>query len=260
MWDPTTYLRYGDERARPFVDLLARVAAERPRAVVDLGCGPGNLTATLATRWPGARVRGIDSSVEMVRQAAALNTAVDFSVGDLRDWRPGPDDDVVVSNAALQWVPGHESLLVDWATRLPAGAWLAVQVPGNFDALSHRALRALIDAPDWRDRLGHLARRDPVLDPVGYAELLTGAGCSVDAWETSYVHRLPADPATGHPVLGWMEGTALRPVRAALADEPAAWAAFRRELDARLSEAYPVHGGRVHFPFRRIFFVARTAR
>ena len=59
MWDPSTYLRFGDERSRPFGDLLARIAAHAPVEVVDLGCGPGTLTVHLASRWPTARVHGL---------------------------------------------------------------------------------------------------------------------------------------------------------------------------------------------------------
>ncbi|MGN9892232.1 trans-aconitate 2-methyltransferase [Micromonospora sp. L31] len=256
MWDPTTYLRYGDERSRPFHDLVARVPADRPRAVVDLGCGPGTLTATLAARWPAAEIRGLDSSPEMIERAAALATPVEFTVGDVRDWRPTPDVDVVVCNAVLQWVPEHRELLARWARELPAGAWLAFQVPGNFDAPSHRALREVARRDRWAATLAPLLRETPVDDAVGYAASLAAAGCAVDAWETVYVHLLPADPAADHPVLAWMEGTALRPVRAAL--DAAGWADFRAELGVRLAEAYPVRQGQVYFPFRRIFTVART--
>ncbi|WFE39609.1 trans-aconitate 2-methyltransferase [Micromonospora sp. WMMD998] len=255
MWDPNTYLRYGDERSRPFHDLLARVGAERPRAVVDLGCGPGTLTATLAERWPGSRITGVDSSPEMIARADDLDTPVTFGVCDVRDWRPAPDVDVLVANAVLQWVPGHRDLLARWATELPAGAWLAFQVPGNFAAPSHLALREVAGRGRWREPLAGLLRAAPVDEPVGYAALLTGADCAVDAWETTYVHLLPAAGAD-HPVLAWMEGTALRPVRAAL--DAAGWADFRAELGAVLAEAYPVRQGQVHFPFRRIFVVART--
>ena len=256
MWDPTTYLRYGDERSRPFHDLVARIPAERPRAVVDLGCGPGTLTATLAERWPDSRITGLDSSAEMILRAGGLAGPVSFAVADVRDWHPAADVDVVVSNAVLQWVPGHQELLVRWARELPAGAWLAVQVPGNFDAPSHRAMREVARRDRWREVLTPLLREAPVDDPVDYAALLVGAGCAVDAWETTYVHQLPAAADADHPVLAWMEGTALRPVRAAL--DAAGWADFRAELGVRLAEAYPVRQGRVYFPFRRIFVVART--
>lgn len=258
MWDPGAYLRYGDERSRPFFDLVARVGADRPRSVVDLGCGPGTLTRALAERWPQARLSGVDSSPQMIAKAVAEDSPVDFRVADVRDWRPEPDVDVVVSNAVLQWVPGHEELLTRWAGELPAGAWLAVQVPGNFGAASHRALRAVAREPRWAPHLAPLLRDAPVHDAAGYAELLISAGCAVDAWETTYVHLLPAAPDADHPVLAWMEGTALRPIRAALADDEESWRAFRDELGARLAEAYPVRDSLVYFPFHRVFFVART--
>ena len=75
MWDATEYGRFADERARPFFDLLARVRAERPARVVDLGCGTGHLTATLSDRWPTAVVVGVDSSPEMLAAAATLAPA-----------------------------------------------------------------------------------------------------------------------------------------------------------------------------------------
>lgn len=256
MWDPTTYLRYDSERSRPFFDLLGRVAADQPREVVDLGCGPGQLTAYLAERWPGARVLGIDSSPEMIARTPALDSRVTFAVADVRDWIPSPQADVVVSNATLHWVPDHPALLVRWAAALPPLAWLAVQVPGNFNAPSHRALRAVGNDARWQERVAPLLREAPVLEPAEYAALLTGTGCAVDAWETTYVHLLPARDGADHPVLSWMEGTALRPVRAALGDGPL-WATFRATLADRLAGEYPARDGQVLFPFRRVFFVAR---
>jgi trans-aconitate 2-methyltransferase len=245
MWDPAVYRRFGAERSRPFFDLVRQVGAENPRTVVDLGCGPGELTRTLAGRWPGATVVGIDSSAEMIAKAAAEAGPVEFRHGDIADWRPAPDVDVVITNAALQWVPGHREMLTGWARELPAGAWLAMQVPGNFDSPGHRAVRELapIELP-----------AEPVDDAVGYAELLTAVGATVDAWETTYLHLLPAGDE--HPVLRWMEGTALRPVRAALSDDE--WRAFRAALAERIATDYPERHGVVAFPFRRIFVVARV--
>jgi trans-aconitate 2-methyltransferase len=258
MWDPAVYGRYGAERARPFFDLVARIGADRPRAVTDLGCGPGDLTRALAERWPGARLTGIDSSPEMIAKARAgagsgeEGGPVRFDIGDVRDYRPEPDVDVLLTNATLQWVPGHQDLLTRWAGELPPRAWLAMQVPGNFGAPSHRLLREV----GRRYGLAEVLREAPVDDPVDYAGLLTAAGAGVDAWETTYVHLLPATPAE-HPVLRWMEGTALRPVKAALDEN--AWQSFRADLARELAGAYPAAGGYVAFPFRRVFVVARTA-
>ncbi|MFI5937188.1 trans-aconitate 2-methyltransferase [Actinoplanes sp. NPDC051494] len=252
MWDPTVYHRFGTERSRPFFDLVSRIGAAQPRTVMDLGCGSGELTATLADRWPGARVRGLDSAAEMIAKAPPA-AGPEFQVGDLAQWHPDPDTDVVVTNAALQWVPGHQRLIDGWIKELPAGAWFAMQVPGNFDAPSHRTLRELARGEPYAAILGDLVREAPVDDPADYAARFLTAGASVDAWETTYLHLLPADGA-GHPVLRWMEGTALRPVRAALDDT--LWGSFRAALGQRLESVYPARSGYVAFPFRRIFVVA----
>jgi trans-aconitate 2-methyltransferase len=137
-WDPERYLTYADERGRPFVELVSRIGAPAPATVVDLGCGPGNLTALLVERWPDARVTGLDSSAEMVEKARATTPAVEFRVADLRDWVAGGEQvAVLVSNATLQWVPGHLELLPDLVARVAPGGWLAFQVPGNFGEPSH---------------------------------------------------------------------------------------------------------------------------
>jgi trans-aconitate 2-methyltransferase len=252
MWNPDVYLAFADHRGRPFYDLLSRVNAEAPRRVVDLGCGPGNLTISLTQRWPDAVIEAWDSSAEMVE--AAQGRGLGAHLGDVRDWTPHPHTDVVVSNATLHWVPEHRQLLVRWAGQLAAGSWVAMQVPGNFDAPSHRAVRELANRDRWSSSLKDLMFREGhVDDPGGYAALLTDAGCTVDAWETTYIHELTGD----NPVLEWITGTALRPVRSRLGD--AEWAEFRAELIPLLDEAYPQRpDGRTFFPFRRIFVVAQV--
>ena len=248
-WDPAAYLAFDDHRARPFHDLLNRVSVRTPRRVVDLGCGPGTRTAELRGRWPDARIEGVDSSAEMV--AAARERGVDARRGDVADWAPDRDTDVVVSNAVLHWVPTHRELLPQWVAALPPGAELAFQVPGNYGAPSHAEFRALLDEPRWAGRV--VARGEEVVaTPAEYAALLTATGAEVDAWETTYLHRLTGPD----PVLTWIGSTALRLVRDALgADFPA----FRAELAPRLRAAYPAQpDGTTWFPFRRIFAVARV--
>jgi trans-aconitate 2-methyltransferase len=130
-------------------------------------------------------------------------------------------------------VPDHRGLLRRWVAELPSAAWLAVQVPGNFDAPSHTLVRQLATTSEWAPELAETVLRedDAVDDPSEYAELLAAAGCAVDAWETTYVQRLTGQDA----VLEWITGTALRPVKAAL--EPAAWTRFRGQLAPQVNAA-----------------------
>lgn len=249
-WDPALYLDFDDHRSRPFHDLLARVGAASPRRVVDLGCGPGHLTSLLSARWPGAEVTAFDSSPEMV--AAARERGIAAERADARDWTPAPDTDVVITNAVLQWVPEHVALLPRWLGALPSGAWFALQVPGNFSAPSHHLVRELLDQPRWRGMVA-LRDEDAVPEPAAYAELIAATGAAVDVWETTYLHRLTGPD----PVLQWISGTALRPVRDALGTPD--YARFRTELAPRLRAAYPArHDGSTWFPFRRVFAVARV--
>jgi trans-aconitate 2-methyltransferase len=252
MWDPAVYLKFAQERGRPFHEMVARIGATRPRTVVDLGCGPGNLTQTLTRKWPGAAVLGVDSSPEMIAEARAKTAGVSYVVADVRDYEPSEDVDVIVSNALFQWVPGHEELLLRWAT---PGRWIAVQVPANHYEPAHTILRDLCASPKWTDRLGSLSERvRDVPSAIGYARLLRDAGCEADTWETKYIHQLPVVAGERHPVLVWLSGTGMRPVRKAL-PEPR-WEEFCDEYEARLLEWYPPHKGVVDFAFLRVFAVA----
>ncbi|WP_414944905.1 trans-aconitate 2-methyltransferase [Amycolatopsis sp. cmx-11-32] len=251
MWDPVKYLDYAGLRARPFHDLIGRIPVVKPRRVADLGCGPGNLTAVLAERWPDAVIEASDSSPEMVE--AARSRGVDARVLDVNDWTPEPDTDVVISNAVLQWVPEHRVLLRRWVGHLPSGATLAFQVPGNFDAPSHALVRALARTEEWASRLADVVLREneAVDSPLGYGNLLADAGCAVDAWETTYLQRLTGEDA----VLEWITGTSLRPVKEALPG--ADWDHFRAQIARKLDEAYPPRSdGSTWFEFRRVFVVA----
>ncbi|GAA1457549.1 trans-aconitate 2-methyltransferase [Williamsia maris] len=253
MWNPAEYLTFADHRGRPYGELLARVDLADPRRIVDLGCGPGNLTAELSRRWPDAAIEATDNSPEMVDAARARG--LDARLQDVRDWTPSADTDIVISNATLQWVPEHRDLLRRWPTELVSGAWLAFQVPGNFEAPSHRVIRAVARSDRWRDALSGIDFRggDTVEDPTGYASLLSEAGCRVDAWETTYVQELSGPD----PVLEWVTGTALTPVRSVLSEDD--WAAFRADLAPELTAAYPMRtDGTTYFPFRRVFVVAQV--
>jgi trans-aconitate 2-methyltransferase len=253
VWDPDRYLTYADERGRPFVDLVARVGADDPATVVDLGCGPGNLTGLLRRRWPGATVLGLDSSPAMIDKARAADDETSWVVADLRTWVSTADPvDVLVSNATLQWVPGHLDLLPALVSRVTRGGWFAFQVPGNFDEPSH-TIRTELAAEAPYDAHTQGVAVPSSHDPAVYLEHLSALGCEIDAWETTYLHVLSGPD----PVFTWVSGTGARPTLQALPDDLRP--GFEAEFRSRLRGAYPERDGRVVLPFRRVFAVARVA-
>jgi trans-aconitate 2-methyltransferase len=236
------------------VELVARVGATAPNTVVDLGCGPGNLTRLLRERWPGADVRGLDSSPEMIARARDGDPGIAFEVGDLRTWAADADPvDVLVSNATLQWVPDHLDLMSSLVGRVRTGGWFAFQVPGNFGEPSHTIRTDLAAEAPYAAALAEHAPQVPAShDPAVYLQALQGLGCEVDAWETTYLHVLHGED----PVFTWVSGTGARPTLQALPDglRPR----FEEEFKRRLQAAYPERDGRVVLPFRRVFVVARV--
>ncbi|MCQ4042230.1 trans-aconitate 2-methyltransferase [Streptantibioticus rubrisoli] len=260
-WDPQQYLRHAGHRTRPFHDLLNRIPElpHNPAHIADLGCGPGNVTAILADRWPNARITGLDSSPHMLEAAQEYagptpgGGSIQFQPADAATWTPDTTYDLIVSNAALQWVPNHPDMIPTWIDALTPGGTLALQVPGNFTSPSHALLAELCDAPQWRAKLaGHGRGYVHILEPAGYLELFDTLDCTVDAWETTYVQLLPGED----PVLEWTKGTALRPILTALEDDPATRDEFIAQYRDLLRKAYPTGPRGTAFPFRRIFAVA----
>lgn len=258
-WDPTQYAQFASERTRPLHDLLARVGATTPGLVVDLGCGNGPATMTLAERWPDARIVGVDSSPDMLAAARSLDRTgrVDWVEADLSTWdiaSLGAAPDVIVSNAALQWVPQHLPLVGAWCDALAPGGWIAIQVPGNYDAPTHALMREEAATHPRAGELLAAATRFGAAEPTTYLQLFAQHGLLPDAWETTYVH--PLDPAgtTENPALDWVQGTGLRPILEVLTDETER-AEFLQGYAARLAEAYPRTPSGVLLKFRRIFAV-----
>jgi len=245
-WDPEQYDRFKRERSQPFHDLVARVPAIDATSIADLGCGDGELTLTLLDRWPHATITGVDSSEEMLAKARQRGAppSVRFVHGDLRAFRPEAPLDLVVSNAALQWLPDHGGLLRSLVSILAPGGVLAVQVPNNHGETAYRLAEEL--APTLPP-----GPRSHVESIVFYREHLAALGLEAEVWETVYRHAM----ASADGILEWLKGTVLRPAMTALS------AADARDYLARLTErlrlAYPPEPGGVVFPFRRLFFVAR---
>ncbi|MEG9861573.1 MAG: methyltransferase domain-containing protein [Parvularculales bacterium] len=263
-WNAGHYLKFGGERLRPAIELLGRIPepSRPPERIIDLGCGPGNSTTLLASRWPRANITGLDNSPPMIERAHQDGPpGVDWREGNISAWaeEDSAPQDIIYANAALHWCPNHNRLFECLMKRLSEGGVLAAQMPRNFSAPSHTILHGLAEEQLWRDKWnasGTASVRDPspVATPDTYYDMLSPIADTLDIWETTYLHVLDGEDA----VLRWTSGTALLPYVQALSDENAE--TFRAEYGKRLRKAYPQRAdGHTLFPFKRVFIVA-TAR
>jgi trans-aconitate 2-methyltransferase len=250
-WSPAQYTKFEDERTRPVRDLLANIPTVTVRTAADLGCGPGNSTELLQARFPDAVVTGMDSSADMIAAASKRLPAIRFELDDISAWRNRGPFDVILSNAVLQWVPDHKSLLPALMDRLSPGGALAVQVPDNADEPAHRLMREIAAESRWASKLGASSARFERHSAVWYFGELRGIAARLDVWRTTYFHPLAGADA----VVEWFKGSGLRPILNALSE--ADGAEFLARYRAAIAEAYPaLPDGTVLLPFPRLFFVA----
>jgi trans-aconitate 2-methyltransferase len=250
-WDPSQYGRFADERAAPFYDLLSLVRPVPGGRVVDLGCGGGELTAQLHRRLEAAETLGLDSSPAMLERAAGLaGDGLRFELGDIGEFEAAGWD-VVFSNAALHWLPGHAELFGRLVAGLERGGQLAVQMPANHDHPSHLVAAELAGTEPFRSALGGYRRESPVRAPEWYAELLDRLGLADQHVRLQvYLHRL----AARDEVVEWVKGTLLTDYQSRLPAElfEAFLAAYRDRLLPRLEDTRPYR-----YPFKRLLLWGR---
>jgi trans-aconitate 2-methyltransferase len=207
-WNPALYMKFVAERTRAARDLLAGVPLTAARRVADLGCGPGNSAELLLARFAEARVVGLDTSEAMLAHARARVPAARFVREDIATWSPEAPYDLVFANAALQFLPRHETLLPRLFAFVAEGGCLAVQMPITLHEASHAAMRLVAAEGPWARRLAPIVHAQPVIAAFeDYYEWLAAAGAKVEVWTTTYVHTL--DGAQG--VVDWFAGSGLRP-------------------------------------------------
>jgi len=250
-WEPQTYLRYADIRFRAGIDLIARIPKLDYPVIYDLGCGTGHLTSILADTFPHSKVTGIDSSLEMLSEARRGFPTLEWQQADITSWHPPTPPHLIYTNAALQWVPAHETLLPSLLSKLLSGGVLATQVPRHFESPSHLGLKELVMQSEWRTALEPLLLA-PIPSPDTYWRWLSPHARNLDIWETIYLQVLDGND----PVVNFMRGTALRPFLSALPENEAG--KFIEAFAERMAAAYPPQAnGQTLFPFRRLFVVAQ---
>jgi trans-aconitate 2-methyltransferase len=252
-WSPPDHARFRDARRRPFLDLLALVepGPAGSTRVLDVGCGTGELTHEAHRRLGAVATLGLDASPAMLEQARA-SEGVAFRCAAVPPGLPPGPFDVILSNSALNWVPGHEALLAALAERLAPGGQLAIQMPFNPDAPFTRCCEAVAGSPAFRDALEGFVHVSPVQPPEFYLEHLDALGFApvrAGAW------LYPQQHLDAGGVADFARGGLLSAYRARL--EPAHFEAFVQAYRAALSEA--LGPGPIRFAFRRVFAWGRRA-
>jgi trans-aconitate 2-methyltransferase len=251
-WSAAQFLKFEEERTRPVRDLVARIPDLEVRRAADVGCGPGNSTEVLRERWPDALIVGLDSSADMIGAARRRLPSV-VEVADISDWRDAGFN-VILANAVIHWIPGHDALLPRLLGQLGPGGSLAVQTPDELGEPLHRLMREVAAGP-WAGRLASAEKtREPSRGTDWYFRHLRAHASRVDIWRTTYFHPLAGPSA----VVEWVKGTALRPFLDPL--QPAERADYLAAYEQAIAEAYPAEAdGTVILPFPRLFFVANRA-
>ncbi len=251
-WDPARYGRFGSQRSRAAVELLAGVRLDDPAVVHDIGCGRGEMARVMAKRWPDAQVIGSDLSEEMLATAEEGGGRVEWRNVDLTDWAPEPVHDLLYANAVLHWLSDHHETLPRLASGLRPGGVLAIQMPRSWPQPSHVTFRNVLAAtvPDRTDLHDRFAT-NWVLPPAAYREMLLPLFDEIDIWETTYHQVLEGED----PVLEFVKGSLLTAVIEALTDEE--YDAFEAAYRRALRTTYPTNSdGTTTFPFSRLFIVA----
>ena len=205
-WDPDTYLAFADLRSRPGLELLARIQHPNPEIIVDLGCGPGHLSAVLARRWPDARVIGVDGSAEMLTRAESQFPrgkwpTIEWEHQDISTWNAQNPVSILYSNAALHWLGDHRNLFPQLLSLISSGGSMAVQMPDNWEEPSHALISRLTDDPRWRERAAPVFLGRPLAEPGEYRAWLQPQAAEVDQWRTTYFQSLTG----ADPVLSWVK-------------------------------------------------------
>jgi trans-aconitate 2-methyltransferase len=253
-WNPTQYERFRAEREQPFHDLVALITRRPVTRVIDLGCGTGVLTAALHRELSATETIGVDSSQAMLERARTVEgEGLTFEHGDISHLESTLPFDVVFSNAALQWVGDHPTLFARLTDTLVPGGELAVQVPANFDHVSHTLAADIAREEPFAGAMQGYSRTFSVLPPEEYATLLNRLGYAAQTVRLQvYGHVLESPDA----VVEWVRGGLLTDYESRMPESmyEEFVARYRKRLNVALGDQRPYF-----YPFKRILLWGRLA-
>ena len=251
-WNSAQYLKFGCERTRPAIDLATRIADSNPANVIDIGCGPGNSTAILAKTFPNAKILGVDSSENMIAAAQKEYPEMQWRVCDASKelGAMAGEFDLVFSNACIQWIPDHTTLIKNMLGLLKKGGALAVQIPMNFEEPIHQIIGEVSTSDKWKNSF-HKERVFYTLTPSEYFDLLSEHSAAFSMWSTTYYHVMKSHD----DILEWYRSTGMRPYLNVLNEQEKA--EFEHDVMEQVKQRYPAQkNGDIIFRFPRFFFTA----
>lgn len=248
-WSSDQYLKFKNQRTQPTIDLVARIKGQNPSTIADIGCGPGNSTAVLKRYFPNADIVGIDNSPDMINKAQKEHPDIKFLLCDALDLQAGYD--ILFSNACLQWIPDHKTLIPTLMRKLNKNGVLAVQMPMNEQEPLYKIIDDVAAQPKW-GFAGVELPPNKTLTPLEYFDILSACSSAFDMWEIKYYHPLADHKA----LVEWVKGSRLRPYLDFLGRD--AGEEFENEIISMAQKVYPIRSdGSVVFGFRRFFFTAK---
>jgi trans-aconitate 2-methyltransferase len=251
-WNPDKYLAYADLHSQAIEDLVKHVAIEKPKSIVDLGCGPGNSMEFIAARWPRAAITGVDAASEMLEKGRARHPEWRWALSGIEDYRPAKPFDIAFSCAALQWLLDHERLLPQLWKLVRTGGALAVQIPANQESPLHRALFQTAQNKTWKQYTGRSRAALNFQPSAEYFSILAPLARRLDIWETIYHHEM----SSLDRLLDWAKATVMRPFLNKI-PTAAHRRAFIADVKRACAKAYPrTKRGTIVYAQKRLFFVA----
>ncbi|MBN2440253.1 MAG: methyltransferase domain-containing protein [Spirochaetales bacterium] len=252
-WNPEHYLQFRSERTQPSIDLISRIEFDNPSLILDIGCGPGNSTRVLAERWPQSHVIGLDNSETMIEKAKNDYPEMEWILAEAATYEPERKADILFSNAAIQWMDHHDTLLQKFYHLLSDNGLLAVQVPLFRDMPLGKCIDRIARDTRWKYQLEDVSTLLTIHNYSFYYDILSSLFNSTEVWETHYMHVLDSHLS----ILEMIRSTGLKPYLSRLADDIPK-KKFEQEVLKSIEEDYPIQkNGKVIFPFHRLFFIAR---
>jgi len=252
-WNPALYLQFGKERIQPSIDLVSRIDFENPKNIIDIGCGPGNSTQILAQRWPKSKITGVDNSPAMIERAK-----LDFPNQDWKLLDAGKDEiidtfDIIFSNAAIQWIPNHFELLNKMKHNLSDNGVIAVQIPLFFDMPLGQSIARISKNKRWSTLTDRVNDLFTIHHQSEYYDILSELFSFIEIWKSDYVHIMDSHDS----VLEMVRSTGLKPYLERLESDTDK-RDFENMVLTDIIKDYPMQkNGKVLFPFKRLFFIAK---